>query len=180
MAMVIENERLLAIESKLDQTIDVVFGLLRADNSESIHDAAILYGLPSIRKLYSLSKVHRDYGMSAEIKWVRDGETKKKVLTQQQEFDQLCQIIETRGDEEVESATLTGTLATWDTVGRRFILVFPEAEPVRGTFAEAFDASSPRTVQDRYEVKLLKRTAFNYVTDQERISWELIGIAEIK
>lgn len=179
-ALVIENERLLAIESDLDKAIDAVFKLIKAGNIQNIHEAAEKFGSPAVRKLYALSKVHRDYDMSAEIKWIRDSETRNVVFAQPQEFTELCQVIETRGEESVEEISLTGTLATWDTIGRRFILVFPDADPVRGNFSKDFNALLPRTVQNRYKARVLRRTKFNYVSDQEDVSWELLGIDELK
>ncbi|NIA71116.1 hypothetical protein HBA54_21180 [Pelagibius litoralis] len=178
-ALTIENERLLAIESHLDQAIDAVFGLLKVDSAEGLHGGVAAYGTPAVRKLYALSKLHRDYGMSADIKWVRDGETRKQVLTQPPEFSELCSVIERRGEEHTEDFEITGLLEMWDHHGRRFLLSPPEGDPLRGAFAESFDATTPRRVPERYKVMLVRHMKFNYAKDREEVSWELVGIEDL-
>jgi hypothetical protein len=178
-ALTIENERLFAIESHLDQAIDAVFALLKVNGAEGLHSGVTAYGTPAVRKLYALSKLHRDYGMSAEIKWVRDGETRKRVLAQPPEFSELCKLIERRGEERTEDFEVTGLLEMWDHHGRRFLLSPPEGDSIRGAFAKDFDATTPRRVPERYNVKLLRHTKFNYAKDQEEVSWELVGIEDL-
>lgn len=178
-ALVIENDRLLAVESNLDRAIGAVFDLLKVDSVAGVHEAATQYGTATVRKLHTLSKTHRDYGLSAEIKWVRDRETKNQVLTQPQEFSDLCSAIEARGDKKSEPVTITGLLVSWNTVGRTFILVPPEAEPIKGSFSKDFDASIERNVPHRHQASLTKLTVYNFVSGDEETSWVLDSIEKL-
>jgi len=179
-ALTVPNERLLAVDSDLDLAIDAVFNLMKVDSAEQIKDAATMYGRPSVRKLYIWSKVHSDFAMGADIKWVRGSSIRKEMLAQYQELARICEIIEVIPVESVEPVTLQGILASWDTVHKRFILNVPEGKPVSGIFGKEIDAHAPRTVQgDRYEVKLLKRTRTTYISDDEDIVWEIVSATEL-
>lgn len=178
-ALVIENERLLGIESDLDRAIGAVFGLMKVDSAPAVQGAVENYGTAAIRKLHSLSKIHRDYGLSADIKWVRGTETRNHVLAQPQEFSALCSAIETRGDEATESVVVRGLLAAWNTVGRSFILFPPDADPIRGVFSKTFDDSKERNVPHQHVATLTKRTVFNYATGEEGVTWVLEDIEEL-
>jgi hypothetical protein len=178
-ALTIRNDRLLLIESDLDQAIGAVFSLLKATSAESLRQSEALYGRAAIRKLYTWSKAHSDYGMSADIKWVRDSEVRKSVLTQSQEFAEICRMIEAKSDETVLPVTLHGVLASWDTVHRKFILLVPDAEPISGIIGKDVDISRPRTVRgERCEVSLLKHVRIRYTSDKDETYWEVVGIQD--
>lgn len=180
-ALTIPNERLLAIDSELDRAIQIVFSLLEAESPDAVKNAAILYGRPAVKKLYSWSKVHRDYGFSADIKWIREKETRSSVFAQPENFARICEMIEKKNDTTFENVTLTGFLDAWNATGRRFILHVPDAEPISGTFQKGFDATPSRTVHGiRYEADLVKHTRIIYTSDKDQVFWELADIRELK
>ncbi len=180
-ALTIPNERLLAIDSNLDSAMKVVFSLLEIQSPEAIKEAALRYGRPAVKKLYSWSKVHKDYGMSADIKWIREKETRSSVIAQPENFARICEIIETKNEPQIESITLIGVLDAWNATGRRFILRVPDAEPINGIFKKGFDATPSRTVHGtRYQANLLKYTTVIYTSDADQVYWELEGIKELE
>lgn len=180
-ALTIPNERLIALDSDLDVAIQAVFSLTQLKTPETVKEAEALYGPPAIRKLYSWARAHRDYGMSANIQWVRGKEVRSSILAQSQQFAHICQMIETTSEDKIESVTVTGILNAWNVVTRKFMLDVPDAEPVSGYFSKTFDATIPRTVGgNRYEAILAKHTKIVYTSEKDTVSWELNGLREIE
>lgn len=177
-ALTMKKDREL-FDTDLERAIEAVFEIADATSEDHIKNAAALYGLPTVRKLYGWSKTHRDFGLSADIKWVRDNETRHSVLTQPQEFAEICRIIEARSDEDIEVLTANGRLVSWDAVHRRFILDVPESELINGTISKDFDVTQPRIVQARYEVDLVKHTLTEYATDRDVVTWELTDLRDL-
>jgi len=181
-ALTVPNARLLGVDSDLDLTIAAVFDLMKLKSKEEINAAAQKYGRPTIRKLYSWSKTHSDYRISADIKWVRNRETRKSMLAQHQELTEICRMIETNPEETTEPVTVKGTLLSWNTVKRSFIIFVPDAEPISGYLAEGVDITKPRIVRGEklYEADLLKHTLISYVIDKEDINWELVELRDLE
>lgn len=177
-ALVIQHDRPL-FDSYLDQAVAGVFEIIKSDSSTQIHDAALRYGRPTVRKLYSWSKTHRDYGMTADIKWIRERETRSAVLAQPQELAEICRIIEERAEPQSEPVTLTGTLVSWDTVHRRFIIDVPKADPIGGKIADGVNVAEKRIVRLQYEFSLLKHTQTDYALDKDTVTWELVSLREL-
>jgi len=164
-ALLISNDREL-LGSDMDRAIGAVFELIKSDSADQIHAAAIQYGRPVVRRLYDWSKTHDEYGLSAEIKWLRESESQNSVFVQPQEYAQICRWIEGRTDPIEESVKLTGNLASWDTKHRRFIVDPPEADSISGIIAEAINLLEERTVPARYEFDLIRSTYTDYALDQ--------------
>lgn len=178
-ALVIRNDREF-FDSDMDRAVAAVFEMIESDSRDRIHNVAAKFGRPAVRKLYAWSKTHSEYGLTADIKWVRDGETRNSVLAQPQQLSAICELIEARNDPYSEPVTVTGMLASWDTVHRRFIIDdVPGAESVSGTISEGLDVSRKRTVKIRYTFDLLRHTVIDYAMDREKITWELLELTEL-
>jgi hypothetical protein len=117
--------------------------------------------------------------LTASIEWVREREIRQSVLAQPAELAEICRLIERRTDPESEPVTVTGTLVSWDTVHRRFIVEAPGADAIAGKISDAIDVGQKRTVQTRYEFDLLRYTETNYALDEEKVSWELTRLTEL-
>ncbi len=177
--LTVPNERLLAIDSDLDRAVSAVFSLMKVQSADAIKEVAANYGVPTIRKLYSWSKIHRDFGLSSEIKWVRENVTKRSVLAQPQELDAVCKIIESKSEKQIDTIKLTGTLVGINVTRRTFMLEFPHADSITGTLAKEFDTTKLITVNHRYTASLQKQTVIQYASDKDEISWILNEIAEL-
>ena len=177
--LTIRNERLLFGGSELDRAVAAVFDSIKAGSGEKIREVAERYGVPTVRKLYTWSKAHADYGMSAEIRWIRDSETKTSVLAQPSELAEICRIIESRGEETDELVSVTGTLVGYNVTRHNFMMEFPDAEPISGIFAEGYDGA-PKVVPERYTASLIKRTSIPYASDKDVVVWLLKGLSEAK
>ena len=175
--LTIPNERLLGIESDLDMAVAAVFDFMGAERAEQIREAAQRFGVPTVRKFYSWSKAHRDYGMDAEIKWIRDADTRRVVLTQAAKFEEICGFIEGRSEEVSEDITLTGQLVGYNVHAGRFAFEAPDADVINGSFTKEFEAVQ-RQVPRQYTARVIKQTIQHYASDRDDVSWFLVSLSE--
>jgi uncharacterized protein YdcH (DUF465 family) len=177
--LTVPNERLIAIDSDLDEAVKAAFNLISAKTKEDIQTAAGHFGAPAVRKLYSWSKTQRDYGLSADIKWMRGKDVRSEVLVQAQESAEVCRLIENKSDMVEVQITVIGVLVGYNVRNRKFVLELPDGEFISGDLAKTFEAA-PRTVPGRYSANLIKRTVVNYVSEKEEVSWHLVSLADLK
>jgi hypothetical protein len=163
----------------LDEAVKAAFRLLSAKSKEDIQEAAARFGPPAIRKLYAWSKLQRDYGLSADIKWTRGKEVRSEVLVQTKESAEVCRLIENKSDKTTDTLSVIGNLLGYNVKDKTFTLELPEGEFVRGDFAQGFDAVQ-RAVPARYSAELTKETVIEYATDKERLSWYLTKLTDLK
>lgn len=178
--LTIPNERLIAVDSDLDAAVRAAFELMSAKTTEDIKNAAARFGTPAVRKLYSWSKTQRDYGLSAEIKWIREREVRFGAFVQARESTEVCRLIENRSDTTVERLSVVATLVKWDLPRRKFTLEMPEDVLISGNFSKELDASVPRIVASRYKAQLVKETVTHYAADKEEVSWSLAALDNLK
>jgi len=101
--LTVPNDRLLLVESDLDQAVDAVFQMMKATEPREIGDLAAKVGVASIKKLYELSECHYRYALSANITWQRDAEIRKEILIQPAEFERLCARLDEKSEETTEN-----------------------------------------------------------------------------
>lgn len=170
--LTIQNDRLLAVETDLDKTLKEVFALLRIKDVSAIQEAVVKLGVPAVRKLHSMTKAHSQFGLSADIKWIRDTDVKDRVTTQVQEMESIRRLIESRGDEVAEQIRIQGRLVAWSVPQRTFTIEYGDAAPITGHWASDFDGSAERLVLATFSAELTKTTIVRYV-DEDLVRWTL-------
>lgn len=177
--LTVPNDRLIGIETDLDTAVREAFSLLSARTNDDIRDAATKFGPPIVRKLYSWSRTQRDYDLSSEVKWKRGSEIRNRVLVQSRESAEVCRIIENKSDTQEDPLNVVGTLVGFNVATRRFAFEVPDGEVINGTFADDFDAS-PRTVPQRYQARLTKKTVVRYAIEKDEVSWFLEKLEPVR
>jgi len=173
--MTMPNDRLLFGDSDLDQAIDFIFKISKAETSEQIASFARQVGVASIRKIYEWAKDHVGSSMSADIQWKRNNEVRSQLLIQTQELEQLIRTIDTTSEESIENITWNGKLVGFDTKTRTFHLEFEKGtEDIKGRLAEGFRARGEITIDTRYEAKIQKVTTIHYSTEKEDVRYYLV------
>lgn len=174
------NERLLIAESELDRAIQTIFEMAKADRPDQLLAYVARVGVAGIRRLYTWSHSHAEYGLSADIRWRRQEADRARVVVQNQELTRLTEIIEQASEEEVDQVALAGTLEGGDLQTRRFHMSFPEADDVIGQMGEAFAIEPEALVLGRrYHAELVKRTVISLSTDEQNTNWELMRLSPI-
>jgi hypothetical protein len=177
--MTIRNDRLMLSESNLDQAVTAVFGAIRAKTPDEIRNVAHTFGVPVVRKLHHFSKLHSQFEMAAEIKWVKSKEISHSVLAQPAEFAEIVRIIEEKGDVTRDPVTVIGALLAWNTITKAFVLDVPDSEQISGHWAEDFDGRSERKVPANYRAELTKLTVVRYAEETDKVTWLLHSLIEL-
>jgi hypothetical protein len=180
--LTIPNDRLLMDEaSKLDRAVNAVLDLLKIRTPEAVREASHAYGLPAVRKLHHWTKTHSQYGMSADIKWVRDSVVRKEALAQPLEMGEIAKMIEEKSDKTRENVQMIGDLLAWNVKKRTFTMEFPNSEPISGHWAADFlSPGATRKVPGRYQAHFTKETTVHYSEDREEIQWLLNRLVELR
>jgi hypothetical protein len=180
--LTIPNDRLLMDEaSRLDSAVDAVLELLQIRSPEALREASHAFGLPAIRKLHHWTKTQSQYGMTADIKWVRDANVRKETLAQPSEMAEIAKMIEDKSDKTRDNSTMIGDLLAWNVQKRTFTMEFPNADPISGHWAADFlSPGVTRKVPGRYQAHLTKETTILYAEDREDVRWLLNRLVEIR
>jgi len=176
--LTVPNDRLLLVESDLDQAVNTVFRLLKSDDSREIGELASQVGVASIKKLYELAEDHYKYALSADITWARAAEKRGEILVQPSEFERLCGRLAEKSDETSEPISVRGRLVGLDVELGTFHMTFPEGEDIRGRLAGAFQEGRPSEVPGNYVADMIKTTVIYYSTREDRVTYELIELRQ--
>jgi hypothetical protein len=172
------NERLLVGESELDRAIAAIFEMAKAETPQQLAAHVAEVGVAGIRRLYSWSSAHAEYGLSADIKWQRKDHDRAGVIVQKEELARLREIIDQASEEKVEGFEIVGELIGLDVgSGYSFRIAVPGAEDIDGKIAENFDRSQSYVINNRYTARLLKKSKIFYSTEREEEWWELLELA---
>ena len=173
LVLTMPNERLMFVESRLDQAVGIVFAMAKASSAADVAAYAQQAGVASVRKLYAWSQSHSEHAMSADIRWRRRGEDRASLLVQHQELKQLERTIEEAVEEKHEPVVVTGELTGLDVSVDRFRLKFPDADEIFGRLADSFDRTPRYTIHGMFEARMTKHSKVYYSTEREEETWEL-------
>jgi hypothetical protein len=178
LVLTIPNERLIAINSHLDESMSAVFELIRTRDQEGVRNAAHKFGFPVIRKLNDWARVHALNGMSFDLKWIREDTVRDRVTAEFTDMQALNLLIGSREDVSTESLIVEGELVAWNVRRRTFTLETDVAEPISGQWAEDFNSPQERTLPRRYRATITKRTVRAY-SDEEKVTWALNALNDL-
>lgn len=175
----IHNDRLLLGETELDQSIDVMFKMVRADSSKELAIFSRAYGVGPIRRMYDWANTHARHMVSADIQWRRKDQVRNEAVVQSAEVSRLCEIIKSTSDVKEEPLVLVGMLVGGDTVTRAFHLRFAEGEDIKGELSDEFRPEGELTLDRMYRATLKKKTTVYYATELEVVSYDLTKLEPV-
>jgi hypothetical protein len=116
---------------------------------------------------------------SVDIEWRRGKEVQQKALIQRLEFESLQRAISETSEESSEEFTLSGLLAAADVIRHTFRLEPDDGEEIRGTSGDVISEAHTVELPKRYTATVRKTTTIRYSTEQEDVSYELLGLEPI-
>lgn len=179
LVLYVPNDQLLPDGSDQDRAIDAIFSLSHQTTADGVKSLAEQFGRAPVRRFYEWSKLHSEYGLSADIKWQRGEDVKREVLVQPQELRRVNELIEVSAEEREDTISLDGILVALDVTRHSFKLSFPDAKDVRGSFDDQFNWKIPHEIPGRYRAILKKKTSTQLWSEEEVISWTLLNLTEI-
>ncbi len=174
--LTIPNERLLSIESDLDETINVVFKMAKTAEPENIKLYSRQYGLASIRALYKWANDHVKSELGADIEWRRNRDIRSSLLVQSPEMKVLQETIDRTGDEFTEEVVIRGELIGFDMQPIKFHFRPEEGEDIRGKFEDAISRDHPREFPKKYTATIRKTTRIHYSREEDDIDYFLMRL----
>jgi hypothetical protein len=172
--LTVPNDRLLLVESDLDQAVNAVFLMMKSSDARDVGNLAGTVGAASIKKLYELSEDHYKYSLSAAIKWMRDTEVKEEIFVQPAEFELLCGRLDERSEESNENVSVQGRLVGLDVDVGTFHMTFPEGEDIRGRLGDMVTSDRPSQVPGNYIANMVKTTIVYYSTRENKVTYKLV------
>jgi len=177
--LTVPNETTLFDNTTIDESISLIFEVAKAQRPDEVLAFARRLGPAPIRALYNWADAHVKALFTADIEWRRGERIRQKGMIQWQEFERLQRAISETSDEVSEEFTLTGMLLGTDVATRKFHLRPDNGSDIRGESGEIISISHPVEVPKRYTVKIRKTTKTHYSTEQEDVSYELLGLESI-
>jgi hypothetical protein len=174
--LTVPNERLLIGESKLDETIETVFRMARAEDSSQILEHAKQLGPAPVRAMYKWALGHVESGLGVDIEWRRERLVRAKLLAQRPELQRLYMTIESTSEETTEQFEVKCDLVGADVTRRSFHIRLETGEDIRGAIKAPVSPSQTVELPKRYRVTLLKSTKTKYSTDEEETRYELLRL----
>jgi hypothetical protein len=171
--LTVPNERLLLVESDLDEAVETVFRMMKSADAHDVGAFAEKVGIASVKKLYELAEDHYRYALSADIQWKRKDQVRGEVLVQPAEFERLCTRLDEKSDQSREAISVKGRLVGLDVELRTFHMTFPEGEDIRGRLANAFREGKVSEVPGNYIADIVKTTVVYYSTREDKVTYEL-------
>jgi hypothetical protein len=176
--LTVPNERLLLVESDLDNTFKNIFDMARSETPAAVLEFARNLGKPSIQRLFEWTSGLAGNRMEAEIQWRSGTTVKARLLLQQAEIERLRQIIDETSEESVTELTIDGTLVGANVEARTFVLHLDEGGDIRGNFTDAISTAHKAEIPKRYQAKILKTAKVKYSTNEEKLTYQLLSLID--
>jgi hypothetical protein len=177
--LTIPNQRLLGIESHLDESILEIAKMAKAQDTSEVLAFAKRLGPASVRTLYRWAFDHDTLGIGANIEWRREHNIRSRSLTQQPEFERLHKTIEQTSDQTIEERKVIGLLEGADIIRKSFRIKTDTGEDIRGLFTDAISEEQTVELPKRYRAIIITKEQIKYSTEEEIISHQLVKLEPI-
>ena len=178
--LTIPNQRLLGIESELDESISEIATMAKAKDSAEVLEFAKKFGAASIRALYTWAHDHDELGLGAQIEWRRNQVIRNQLLTQQPEFKRLHETIGRTSDETVSQFEITGMVVGAEITRRTFHIQSDDGQDIRGSFQDAISETQRVELPKRYRAIVVKREQIKYSAEEPIVSYYLSKLESIE
>ncbi len=178
-AFTIPNERLLLVQSNLDEAMRIIFEMARVEEPSSILGFARRLGVAPIRAMYRWVSDHLSAGMGAGIEWRREQQIRASLLIQTPELRRLQSAIAATSEEIVQEIEISGILVGADVARRTFHLKTETGDDVRGAFIDAIGDEHTVELPKPYRIRVRKTSKIYYSTEREDVTYVLLGLEPI-
>jgi hypothetical protein len=177
--MTLRNDVLLLEQPTiLDEAIDTVFSIAKAEDPAALARIAKSVGHAPVRAMFKWASGHASSKTGADIDWRRGEQIRNTLVRQYPQIQALHDAIEDTSDEQVQIIDVVGTLVGADLYTRRFHFV-SEAENMKGVFRDAISESQTATLPSRYYAKIQRTTKTRLSTEKQELSYFLLKLAPV-
>ncbi|HUY92281.1 MAG TPA: hypothetical protein VMV10_26305 [Pirellulales bacterium] len=178
--LTIRADRNLFGESFLDDSVNTIFRMAKAESSKEIVEFADQLGPGPINALYQWAEDNATHGLGADIEWRRGTEVRNSLLVQRQELWKLKEAIKTTSSERTEAVCIEGILQAADASKLRFKLRPDGLREIKGTVETGvIDERHTVGLPRRYIADLLKTTRTRYSTGEVKSKYHLLRLEKL-
>jgi hypothetical protein len=176
-----DNKRLDLFESVMDEAMSAIFQLAHAQTAEDVALQGKRLGAPTVRAVYQWANNHAQYGLGADIKWVRGDAIKSSLLMECKALSRLVDVLNSTSETSKERVSITGVFAGGEHAARhRFHFIADTGEDIKGSYTDAISEENPVQWPKRYRADIEKTTQIYYTSDtQESASYVLLKLEPI-
>ena len=182
-SMSVENERLIAVKSDLDQAFGRVFEILKARESDDLHKLAGIVGIASIAKAHDWAASTAQFGLNTKISIQKEIGYPLDFSISNTEAQSLKEAIEEKSDRRIEPEEAVGELIGIDVDANSnksyFHIKSIDGRNIEGKLADTFARDRHWAVHVFYAASILKITTIRYATGEEKIEWLLANLREV-
>lgn len=178
-SMSIANERLIAIQSDIDETFDRVFKLLDTNTSDGLREIASEVGIAAISKAHDWAASAAHYGLNTKVAIQKDGDKRIQFSMSNVEALRLKEAIEEKSDKNVEPEIVVGELfgIDVDRSNTYFHIKTVDGRNIEGKLGDTFPTSQEWAVHVQYKANVVRVTTIRYATGEEKIDWLLASLS---
>jgi hypothetical protein len=179
----IENERLLAIKSELDQTFERVFEILKTREPDGLRMLAGRVGIAALSKAHDWAASTAQFGLNTTIAVRKEiGIDPVDFSISNSEAQSLKEAIEGQSDRATEPEAVIGELIGIDVdadLDRSYFHVkTQDGRNLEGKLAGSFLRDQHWAVHVVYIAHVIKITTIKYATGEEKVEWVLASLIE--
>lgn len=172
----IPNDRLLAIRSDLDVTLDLVFSLFELRTVGALKSLAQRTGLSPITKLYEWVSMNADDGYRTSIGWRKSRERTVMATISPSQAVAMKDMIGSTYDSESNTVDMDGLLVGLDEVHRTFHFETVDGANIQGRLVDAFPRGQTWVMNTRLTASLTRTSQVDYGTGSQTVQWALTAL----
>jgi hypothetical protein len=172
MSLSIPNERLIAIESDLDVTFQLVFALLRLRTPSQLASVQAQTGTAGLTRAYAWAQNSVDYGLTTLISWQKTAALSESVAISPGDAQLLLATIGDTVLERTDEIEEEVTLLNLDNSSASFVLRTAFGEERAGQLGDHFPRGA-WSIYGRYVAGLTRMIRVHSATGDEAVRWTL-------
>lgn len=169
----IPNDRLLILESDLDEAFGVVFDLLMTRAKTMFRNIASRAGIASVTAAHEWAENAVLYGLTTTIAWRKASDERRVISLSHSDALLFKTAIEAVSDETVEEVDRPCELLALDDAAGTFRINLSGGDTIAGILAEGFPRGGSWTTRHWYTAVLQRAVRIRYATGEEAVRWSL-------
>jgi hypothetical protein len=153
-----------------------VFSIAASKTSEEIATFAKKLGLPVVRRMYSWASTNAKSGYGADMRWMRNGQSRARFSATVEEFANLQNTIAQTSEETETTVTVKGILLGLDVSTRKFHMEVEGGADIRGEMSPRIGTQLTVKLGTHYSATVLVKKQVHFATEVEDETYLLLSL----
>jgi hypothetical protein len=174
--LTIANERLLAIDTDLDQAITLVLELLALRPKTLIRELAQRVGVATVAAAHALAAHAAAHDLSVSVAWRKRDREHRQASISHSDAQAFAAAVEAINDDRIESIDRECELLAIDEIAGSFRIACADNETISGELVSGFASGGQWTTHRWYKAHLVRAVRLRYASGEEIVRWSLRGL----